>query len=75
MTPKLGATVAAAALSVVTGVAAWAWRTGAVGGSDSACYALMAQVFADGAWQPMSVLATEAPWPDGSRVAAVILKS
>ena len=70
MTPKLGATVAAAVLSVAAGVAAWAWRTGAVGGSDSACYALMAQMFADGAWQPMSVLATEAPWPDASRVAA-----
>ncbi len=70
MTPKTWAPVAAAALSVGLGAVAWSWRTGAVGGSDSACYALMAQVFAAGAWQPMSVLATEAPWPEASRVAA-----
>jgi hypothetical protein len=70
MTPKTSAPWAAALVSVALGGAAWSWRTGAVGGSDSACYALMAQVFADGAWQPMSVLATDAPWPDASRVAA-----
>ena len=58
MTPKTWAPWAAAVISVAVGAAAWSWRTGAVGGSDSACYALMAQVFADGAWQPMSVLAT-----------------
>ena len=52
------------------GIVAWTWRTGAVGGSDSACYALMARVFAEGAWQPMSPLALDAPWPDPTRVAA-----
>jgi hypothetical protein len=70
MTPKTWAPGAAALISLALGAVAWSWRTGAVGGSDSACYALMAQVFADGAWQPMSVLASEAPWPDASRVAA-----
>ena len=49
---------------------AWTWRTAAVGGSDSACYALMARVFAEGAWQPVSPLAVDAPWPDATRVAA-----
>ena len=70
MTPKKWAPWLAALFSVAVGLVAWRWRTGAVGGSDSACYALMAQLFADGAWQPMSVLASEAPWPDASRVAA-----
>ena len=70
MTPKKTSPWLAALISVAVGVAAWRWRTGAVGGSDSACYALMAQLFADGAWQPMSVLATEAPWPEASRTAA-----
>ncbi len=60
----------AATISVVFGLVAWEWRTGAVGGSDSACYALMARVFSEGAVEPRSVLAAEAPWPDASRVAA-----
>jgi hypothetical protein len=60
----------AAALAVGLGLWAWSARTGAAGGSDSACYALMARVFAEGARQPMSVLAEEAPWPDATRVAA-----
>jgi hypothetical protein len=70
LTPKKLAPWLAALVSLASGVVAWLWRTGAVGGSDSACYALMAQIFADGAWQPLSVLAGEAPWPDASRVAA-----
>ena len=64
------AAAAAAAIALSAGVWAWSWRTGAVGGSDSACYALMARVFADGAWQPLSVLAADAPWPEPARVAA-----
>ena len=60
----------AVAASVAVGVTAWVWRAGAVGGSDSACYALMAQVFAAGQVQPASPLALEAPWPDATRVAA-----
>lgn len=65
---------AAAALAIVITLAmagtAWRWRTAAVGGSDSACYALMAGAFAAGQTQPMSALALTAPWPDPTRVAA-----
>ena len=65
------APVAAALLvSVALGLTAWTWRTGAVGGSDSACYALMTKAYAEGQWQPVSALAREAPWPDATRVAA-----
>ena len=70
MTGDRAATVTALALAAAVGVTAWVWRTGAVGGSDSACYALMAQVFADGQVQPTSPLALQAPWPDATRVAA-----
>jgi hypothetical protein len=56
--------------AALLGVGAWSWRTAAIGGSDSACYALMARVFAEGAWQPFSPIAEGAPWPDASRVAA-----
>lgn len=44
--------------------------TRAVGGSDSSCYALMAEAFGHGQWQPSSPLAVEAPWPDRSRTLA-----
>lgn len=44
--------------------------TRAVGGSDSSCYALMAEAFGSGRWQPSSRLAVEAPWPDASRTLA-----
>lgn len=70
MTRDRAAAVTALALAAALGVAAWVWRTGAVGGSDSACYALMARVLADGHVQPSSALAFEAPWPDATRVAA-----
>lgn len=64
----------AAALALVTslafGFAAWSWRTGAVGGSDSSCYALMTRAFVEGRWQPDSALAREAPWPEATAVAA-----
>jgi hypothetical protein len=47
------------------------WRgTWAAGGSDSSCYALMADAFARGALQPSSALAREAAWPDASRTFA-----
>ena len=69
MTRRLPSTLAVA---LALGLAVWAWtfRTGAVGGSDSACYALMARMYAEGASQPRSVLAEEAPWPEPTRVAA-----
>nr|MBA3268944.1 hypothetical protein [Acidobacteriota bacterium] len=59
----LGAAVAVCGIGVVHG-------TWAVGGSDSSCYALMADAFARGALQPTSTLATEAPWPGAPRTLA-----
>src|SRR5687768_4923529 len=57
------AAVALAAFGVVKG-------TWAVGGSDSSCYALMAQAFAAGDLQPSSSVAIDAPWPDAQRTLA-----
>ena len=57
------AAISLAAFGVVRG-------TWAVGGSDSSCYALMAEALADGRLQPSSPLAIEAPWPDASRTLA-----
>lgn len=70
MTGDRVAAVVAAVISIGLGVVAWSWRSGAVGGSDSACYALMAKAYAEGRMQPESGLAPEAPWPDATRVAA-----
>ncbi len=59
---------ALAAIALATfGVVRGTW---AVGGSDSSCYALMAQAMASGQLQPASALAVEAPWPDASRTLA-----
>lgn len=41
--------------------------TYAAGGSDSSCYALMADAFASGRLQPASELATRVPWPDAPK--------
>lgn len=60
---SLAIAVAAALALSVFGVVRGTW---AVGGSDSSCYALMAQAFASGSLQPASVLASEAPWPNVS---------
>lgn len=70
MTSTRAPVVLALLASVTLGVVAWTWRTGAVGGSDSACYALMTKAYAEGRWQPDSPLARQAPWPDATRVAA-----
>jgi hypothetical protein len=49
-----------AALSLFTiGIVAGTW---AVGGSDSSCYALMAEAFARGSLQPYLPFAVHAPW-------------
>lgn len=58
-----GALVAAAAAIALAafGIVRGTW---AVGGSDSSCYALMAQAFAAGQLQPASRMAGDAPWPD-----------
>ncbi len=62
-------------LSIVLAVAAAAavatvgfrYGTYAAGGSDSSCYALMADAFASGRLQPASDLATRAPWPNAAQ--------
>jgi hypothetical protein len=41
--------------------------TYAAGGSDSSCYALMADAFASGALQPTSDLVSRVPWPDAPK--------
>ena len=41
--------------------------TYAAGGSDSSCYALMADAFASGALQPSSELVARVPWPDAPK--------
>ena len=59
----------AIALVAAVGVVAigFRWGTYAAGGSDSSCYALMADAFASGRLQPTSALAAQAPWPDAAR--------
>jgi hypothetical protein len=55
----------AAAIGVATvGVAR---GTYAAGGSDSSCYALMADAFAAGTLQPTSDLVAQVPWPDAPK--------
>jgi hypothetical protein len=53
------------AAAVALGGVGLARGTWAIGGSDSACYALMADAFARGQLQPTSALA-DAPWPDAA---------
>jgi hypothetical protein len=53
--------VAAAAAVAAVGVARGTYATG---GSDSSCYALMADAFASGKLQPTSDLIARVPWPD-----------
>ncbi|MGH9173887.1 MAG: hypothetical protein ACRD1H_06000, partial [Vicinamibacterales bacterium] len=66
---RLAAHVAmtAAILVAAFGIGRGTW---AVGGSDSSCYALMANAFARGDVQPYTDLALEAPWPDAARTFA-----
>lgn len=59
----LAAALALAASAIVRG-------TFAVGGSDSSCYALMADAFALGHVQPTFPLAQQVPWPDAARTFA-----
>jgi len=56
--------LAAAAGLAATGVF---YGTYAAGGSDSSCYALMAESFASGRLQPSSPLISEVPWPDAQK--------
>jgi hypothetical protein len=59
----------AIAIAAAIGLAAvgFVYGTYAAGGSDSSCYALMAEAFASGKLQPSSALAAEVPWPDASK--------
>src|SRR5688572_11342511 len=54
--------VAAAAAAGLSGVGVLR-GTYAAGGSDSSCYALMAEAFASGHLQPTSALVPVVPWP------------
>ena len=56
----------AAAAALTVAVVGFRWGTYAAGGSDSSCYALMADAFASGALQPTSELVAQVPWPDAA---------
>src|ERR1700704_284180 len=43
------------------------YGTYAAGGSDSSCYALLAESFASGRLQPSSPLISKVPWPDAQK--------
>ena len=58
------ASLVAVAAAVSVGAFGIIRGTWAVGGSDSSCYALMADAFASGRLQPETPLALEAPWRD-----------
>jgi hypothetical protein len=60
------ATIIAAAAALALTAFAVVGGTWAVGGSDSSCYALMAEAFAQGSLQPVAPLASEAPWPNAA---------
>jgi hypothetical protein len=62
----------AIAIAAALGLATFAVVRGtwAVGGSDSSCYALMADALARGGLQPTSPLALQAPWRDAARTFA-----
>ncbi len=62
---RAAAGIAVAAALALTGFATIR-GTWAVGGSDSSCYALMAEAFAHGALQPVAPLARDAPWPNAT---------
>jgi hypothetical protein len=60
---RFSAIVAIAAAAAVTAIG-FVYGTYAAGGSDSSCYALMADAFASGRLQPASDLVSQVPWPD-----------
>src|SRR6266550_278550 len=62
--------IIAVAAAVALAAVGFARGTYAAGGSDSSCYALMADAFASGALQPSSALASQVPWPDASKTFA-----
>ncbi|HKY20165.1 MAG TPA: hypothetical protein VJM31_03005 [Vicinamibacterales bacterium] len=56
-------------IAVAIGLAAVGVLRGtyAAGGSDSSCYALMAEAFASGKMMPTSALVSHVPWPDAPK--------
>jgi len=60
-------TVIAALSAIAVAAVGFHYGTYAAGGSDSSCYALMADALAAGTLQPTSDLVTQVPWPDAPR--------
>jgi hypothetical protein len=56
-----------AAAAIAVAVVGFSYGTYAVGGSDSSCYALMADAFAAGKLQPTSDLVLQVPWPQAPK--------
>jgi hypothetical protein len=63
---RFSAIVAIVAAAAVAAAGYW-YGTYAAGGSDSSCYALMAESFASGRLQPSSPLIAGVPWPDAQK--------
>jgi hypothetical protein len=63
---RIAELVAAVAAIAVASIG-FAYGTYAAGGSDSSCYALMADAFASGNLQPTSALVSRVPWPDAQK--------
>jgi hypothetical protein len=59
--------IVAGAAAVAVAAVGFVYGTYAAGGSDSSCYALMADAFASGHLQPTSALVSQVPWPDAPR--------
>lgn len=57
----------AAAAATALAAVGFVKGTYAAGGSDSSCYALMAEAFASGHLQPTSAQASQVPWPDAAK--------
>src|SRR5215217_3828795 len=64
---KTLAPILALAAAIGLGATGIVYGTYAAGGSDSSCYALMAEAFASGELQPSSALVSEVPWPDAQK--------
>src|SRR5207244_2308098 len=62
--------IVAVAAAVALAAVGFARGTYAAGGSDSSCYALMADAFASGRLQPSSALEPKVPWPDAPKTFA-----
>jgi hypothetical protein len=59
--------IVAAAAAIVLAAVGFMKGTYAAGGSDSSCYALMAETFSTGQLRPSSPLVSQVPWPDAGQ--------